>query len=187
MRIIFIRHGETETNVKRKTHFTGDDIGLTAKGIRQIEQTLSVLRGNKIEKVYCSPEKRAEQSARIIVDGLHLSLEILDGLKERNWGNWNGKPWNEIKNKLDKMCLEERYNFIPPQGESWKQMEERLKNDLKTITSGKEKCVCIVTHAGVLRGLMPILKNEELSISLKYDFENGSVTLFDYEYGKFKE
>jgi|SRR3989344_1854747 len=187
MRLIFIKHGETETNVKRKTPFTGDDTGLTAKGIKQIKQIVPVLRRNKIEKVYCSPEKRAEQSAKIVTDEMHLPLEILDDLRERNWGKWEVKPWDEIKGELDKMSLERRYNFVPPQGESWKQMEEGLKNVLKTIVSGKWKCVCIVTHAGALRGLMPILKNEELSISLRYDFENGSVTIFDYEDGKFKE
>ena len=187
MRLIFIRHGETEVNIQGKIHFTGDDTGLTAKGIEQIKHTLSVLRRNKAEKVYCSPEKRAEQSAKIITNALRLPLEILKELRERNWGKWEGRHWSGVKEKLDKMGLNERYSFVPPRGESWKQMEERLKNDLKTITSGKEKCVCIVTHAGALRGLMPILMNEELSISLKYDFDNGSVTIFDYENGKFKE
>ena len=158
MKLIFIRHGETDVNVTGKTHFTGDSSRLTKKGIQQITLTIPVLSKNKIERVYCSPEKRAEQSARIIVDGLHLSLEILDGLKERNWGNGNGKPWNEIKDKLDKMSLEERYNFIPPQGESWKQMEERLCGALGKIISAKNKCVCVVTHAGSLRGMIPILK-----------------------------
>lgn len=58
---------------------------------------------------------------------------------------------------------------------------------LRVVISGKEKCVCIVTHAGALRGSMPILKNKEKGISFQYEFENGSITIFDYVDGRFKE
>ncbi len=187
MRIIFLRHGETKVNVEGKIHITGDASELTDNGVKQISQSVSILKKNNTEKIYCSPEKRARQSAELASRELNVSLEVLDGLRERNWGDLEGKPWNEIKEVLDKMSLDERYNFIPPNGESWKQMESRLKESLKIITSGSENCVCVVTHTGSLRGLIPTLKNEEKSISLKYDFENGSITIFDFKNNKINE
>lgn len=187
MRIIFLRHGETNVNVEGKTHVTGDASELTENGINQIFNAVSVLNKYNVEKIYCSPEKRAHQSAELASKKLNISLEVLDGLRERNWGDWEGKPWNEIKEVLDKFNLEERYNFIPPNGESWKQIESRLNESLKKVISGKENCVCVVTHTGSLRGLIPILKNQEKKVSLKYDFENGSITIFDFENNKFNE
>ena len=34
---------------------------------------------------------------------------------------------------------------------------------------------------GILRGLMPILLNEPKDSSFKYDFDNASVTVMNYE------
>ena len=187
MRIIFLRHGKTNVNVEGKTHVTGDTSELTDDGISQISKAVSVLKKNNVKRIYCSPEKRALQSAELASQKLNVSLEILDSLRERNWGDWEGKPWNEIKEVLDKFDLEERYNFIPPNGESWKQMESRLNEALTKITNGEENCVCVVTHMGSLRGLIPILKNQQKEVSLKYDFENGSITIFDFENNKFNE
>lgn len=76
------------------------------------------------------------------------------------------------------MAIEDRYKFVPPNGESWEQMEDRLKTAVRLIRSG-EGTAAIVSHGGALRGLMPILKEEPLETSLGYDFKNASVTIFD--------
>ena len=187
MRFIFIRHGETEKNIKKLTHKTGDSTKLTKKGIRQIKECTPILKENKVEIIYYSPEKRAKESADIISKELKLKIKALKDFKERNWGEWEGRPWEDIKSSLDKMSLKERYNFIPPKGESWKAMELRLNRALKLIIKGKERCVCIITHMGSLRGLMPIINNEPKESSFKYEFENGSITIFDYKKEKYKE
>jgi len=185
MRLIFIRHGETKKNIKKLTHKTGDSTKLTKKGIRQIKECTPILKENKVEIIYYSPEKRAKESADII--SKKIKIKVLKDFKERNWGKWEGRPWEDIKSVLDKMSLKERYNFIPPKGESWKSMELRLKKALKLIIKGEEKCICIITHMGSLRGLMPIINNEPKESSFKYEFENGSITIFDFEKGKYKE
>ncbi len=187
MRLIFIRHGETQVNVEGKMHIKGSSSELTKKGINQILSTIAFLSKNNVEKVYSSPTKRTYQSAKLISEKLKVPFEILDDLKERDWGDWETKTWDEISVVLDKMSLNERYNFVPPQGESWKHMEERLKLSLKKVTDSSANCVCIVTHMGALRGLIPILKNQDKSISLKHEFENGSITIFDFEDSKYKE
>ena len=85
------------------------------------------------------------------------------------------------------MKIEERFNFSPPGGESWQEMETRSKGALETIIDGKETCVLVVIHAGILRNLMPVLKDASREISFSYDFRNASITIFDREGGKYKE
>lgn len=187
MRIIFVRHGETKVNTEGTIHVTNDTSELTARGITQISKSIPVLKRNNITKIYCSPEKRAIQSAKLASLKLNIPLKIINELRERNWGDWEGKKWTEVSTILEKMSLNERFEFIPPNGESWQQMERRLKALLRKITSGSELCVAVVTHAGSLRGLMPLLKNKERSISLKYDFENASITIFDFVNNHFNE
>ncbi len=187
MRIIFIRHGETQVNTKKKIHRTDDPAVLTQLGTKQIIKTIPLLKRNNAEKIYCSPERRAHQSAIFLAQKLHLPLTIILGFGERRWGDWEGRSWNEIEKKLNHFSLNKRYTFTPPQGESWQQMEKRLMRALRKIIAGDKQNVVIVTHAGALRGLIPILKKEPKSNSLNYDFKNGSITIFDYKNRKFKE
>ena len=187
MRLVFIRHGETDVNLVNLTHKTGDQVGLNDIGKGQITKATAVLKQNYVEKVYYSPELRTTQTAQIISTELNNPLVSLTELQERNWGDWEGMSWSEIRTRLDPMSLDERYTFIPPGGESWKQMENRIKKVLDLITQGPERSVCVVTHAGFLRGSIPIIKNEPKETSFKYDFANASITIYDYDGNGYKE
>jgi broad specificity phosphatase PhoE len=191
MKLLFIRHGQTEVNASGSMHIMNDDAGLSVVGVQQAEKLVNVCRENSVQLLYSSGENRAKQTAEIISKGLGVANTVLTGLHERNWGKWEGRTWSEIKSELDEMSIEERYTFVPPGGESWQQMELRLKNCLEHIIAEGEvkgvSAIAVVTHGGALRGLMPILKNKPKEVGLKYDFENASVTVFDYMNGNFVE
>ncbi|HEV7423931.1 MAG TPA: histidine phosphatase family protein [Candidatus Paceibacterota bacterium] len=187
MKLLFIRHAETQTNVNQLTHKTGDPIGLTELEQKQAQQLTKVCKEEKVEIVFFSPEQRAVETAEIIAKELNIDLKILQELAERNWGEWEGKPWVEIETVLYPMTLEQRYTFVPPNGESWEQMEARLKQGLDKIIKSDYVNVGVITHEGALRGLMPILLNSLKETSFKYHFENGSITSFEYKDGVFVE
>ena len=44
MKILFIRHAETQTNVNKLTHKTGDLIGLTELGQQQAKQLIQICK-----------------------------------------------------------------------------------------------------------------------------------------------
>ncbi len=187
MKILFIRHAETETNVKELTHKTGDPVGLTELGKKQAQDLGKICKKNQVEIIFTSPEQRAVETADIIAKELNLRLEVLKGFAERNWGEWEGRSWPEIEKVLAPMSLEERYNFVPPEGESWREMEARLKEGLSAITNQQYSSVAAVTHEGALRGLMPLLHNSPRDSSFKYHFDNASVSVFEYQDGIFTE
>ncbi|MBI2008289.1 histidine phosphatase family protein [Candidatus Amesbacteria bacterium] len=184
MKLIFVRHGETNKNIGNITHHTGDPTQLNDVGNDQIKKTAKYLAKFSLKSVYSSPEKRTIQSAEIIAQTFKIKAIILDEFKERNWGDWEGKPWEEIKKILDPMTLIERFTFVPPGGESWEQMEKRILSGLQSMINNNKDSV-IVTHAGTLRGLMPILKKEPRENSFKYDFKNASITIFEFHTGTF--
>lgn len=103
MKLMLIRHGLTDTNVSNLTHKTGDEVGLNKTGKDQIIKTASAIKKYSPNKIYCSPEKRSVQSAKIISKDLGIDFEIADDLRERNWGDWEGKLWSEIEAVLDHM------------------------------------------------------------------------------------
>ena len=85
------------------------------------------------------------------------------------------------------MPLSKRYTFFPPQGESWQQMEMRLQKALNIILASSATVAAIVTHGGALRAIMPVLTNLPLESSFGHQFHNGSITIFDYDNGKYHQ
>jgi len=185
MKVFFIRHGETEKNIQGIVHTANDEVSLNITGKKQAEKIAE--KYPQLEILYTSPEKRANETAQIIAGKLSIEVNIINELRERNWGDWEGKTWEEIKKYLETLSLEQRYEFIPPNGESWKQMDERLKHFIEFLKQQTYQNVGVVSHGGVLRALIPIIKNQSPETSFKYDFSNASVSIFNYEKGIFTE
>jgi broad specificity phosphatase PhoE len=184
--LIFVRHGETETNKKNILHKPNDPIGLNKKGKEQMKFVARAIQKYSPSVVYNSKEKRAVESAEIVSDLLNIPVEIKNGLEERNWGNYSGKSWKNVEKVLAPMNLEQRYTFIPPNGESWNEAEKRSIQVLKEITrKHKQDTIIIVTHGGILRILIPYLLNKPKVVSFKYKFENASISIFNLNNKKF--
>lgn len=184
-RLMFIRHGQTNENIHDTIHkHSTQEEGLNEKGRAQIERLVSVCKKNKINTIYTSPEKRAVESAEILAKRLKLPDPIIiDNLREREWGQWQGKPWTEVETILSKMTLSERYTFKPKAGESWQEMDARLEKALNHILEVTSTRAAIVTHAANLRALIPIVKKAPKQVSFLYAFHNASSTIFDYSAG----
>lgn len=186
MRLLLIRHGETLINVKGLTHYTNDVVSLNPKGREQAKLLIPVCKKNNIEIIYTSPEARSIDTTNAITSALQIPGKILDDFHERQWGKWEGQPWDKIEKVLNTMPLRERYIFVPPGGESWEQMELRIRHGLDYILEQEHKSAAIVTHGGVLRALIPLLRQTSISGSLGYQFKNASVTIFETEVGEEK-
>ncbi len=185
-RLLLIRHGETTANVVGLLHKKGSGEKLNERGRRQAEQLTSSCLENHVGKIFTSPEIRALETAEIIAKGLgQQKVQIVDELGERNFGEWEEKSWKEVEQSLCNMSLDERYTFVPPEGESWQQMERRMQGVISSIVQENYMCVAIITHEGSLRALVPILEKLPREMSLQYHFDNASITIFDYQDGKF--
>lgn len=184
MKIIFMRHGQTKVNVAASVHRKNDEATLDETGETQAHKLAIACYQEGLQQLFCSPELRAQQTAGIIATELGLEQIELPEFSERNWGDWSGKPWSEIQAQFERMTLQERYEFVPPNGESWKEMDERLHCGLDKITHSTHSVVGVVTHGGALRALMPIIKDQPKESSFQYDFLNVSITSFDFDGGK---
>lgn len=165
-----VRHGETETNIQGRIHVSKSTEELTTKGTCQMSRVADELIKYKPARIYSSKEKRAIQSAKIISEKLNITLTE-----------------KEVAG-MDKMSFEKRYTFYPPNGESWKEVEERLLKVLnEVLSSNTGKSVVLVTHGGTIRILMPTLLGVTKEESYKYDPDNASISIFDYDDNKFSK
>ena len=74
MKLYFVRHGETEWNVKKKIQGK-TDIPLNENGIRQAKELACQLveEDISVKHVYHSPQLRAAETARIAAEALHAT------------------------------------------------------------------------------------------------------------------
>ena len=187
MKLIFIRHGETQINPSGILHSANDSAGLTEKGRAQVDLAADILTNYNPDVIFVSPEKRAQETAEKLKQILKVQIAIVPELRERDWGDWSGRAWQDVRHMLQKMTLKARYAFIPPGGESWKQVETRAKEALQQILASGYVHPVIVTHGGMLRILMPVLTNSPIEKSFGYDFANGSLTVFEWSGRQFHE
>jgi broad specificity phosphatase PhoE len=177
--LIFVRHGETRKNLSKFLHGSNDPESLNDTGRVQMAKTAIRLKEYLPFKLYSSVKRRAVESAKIISDKLGTSINFIEGMEERNWGIYSGKPWEEVKKVLDPMSLDERYDFIPTNGESWRQFEARLIYALNIVISAGNENIVIITHGGSIRALIPYLLDVPKDESFKYDPDNASLTVFE--------
>ncbi len=179
MKLLLIRHGRTDKNGTGFMHKIHDPIGLNEIGKQQALGLISLIQKHQAEIVYSSPEKRAIETAEIISSSFHIPITVNENIGERNFGELQILPYKEIKAKLNSLSLEERYQFKPPRGESWKEMDDRLSLFLEEIKNKHFSSIAIITHEGVLRALVTLLQKDPKEKNLDLHFDNGSLTVLE--------
>ena len=141
---VFMRHGETEAN--RTGVIAGStEVPLNATGEKQARAAAPLLAEWPWRAVFASPQQRARHTAELAMPGMVPTL--LPGLRERHWGDLEGRPVTEI-------CT--RYE-TPPAGEPFNDMCKRVCNALKVALAdhdAKQGHALIVAHSGVMRCIL---------------------------------
>ena len=152
-RIIAIRHGETAWNVD--TRIQGHlDIPLSANGRWQAERLAEALRGEPIQAIYASDLTRAWETAQYVgrATGVNVTPEI--GLRERGFGDFEGKTFAEIEVLLPEQSLRWRKRdpeFSPAGGESLVALRARVveaAQRLAALHPGEQ--IALIGHGGVM-------------------------------------
>ncbi|MFG2820331.1 bifunctional RNase H/acid phosphatase [Kitasatospora sp. NPDC048365] len=96
--LVLLRHGETPlTPQKRFSGSGGSDPGLSEKGRWQAERAAEALaaRGT-VQAVVASPMLRTRQTAEAVATKLGLEVRIEEGLRELDFGDWEGLTFAEV-------------------------------------------------------------------------------------------
>ncbi|MFJ9695004.1 bifunctional RNase H/acid phosphatase [Kitasatospora sp. NPDC101183] len=98
---VLLRHGETPlTPEKRFSGSGGSDPELSDKGRWQAERAAEALaaRGS-VQAVVASPMRRTRQTAEIVAARLGLEVRYEDGLREVDFGAWEGLTFAEVQQR----------------------------------------------------------------------------------------
>lgn len=147
--LYFIRHGQTEANVKGI--LTGRlETNLTQKGIDDAA-TLSKELKEDFDYYYCSPLTRTHQTLRAIKGDVDFIID--ERITEVSSGDWQGKLKSELPE--EEYDLYKKGLLNPPNGESLKDVDKRAKSFLEDMFSKykDDEKILIVTHNAFMRNL----------------------------------
>lgn len=157
MRIIFVRHGETDAN--KQGRFQGaSDSHLNEIGLSQAEALGRRFASEKVDAIYSSPQTRAIQTATPIAEALGLPIKTLEGLRELDIGELDGLQANDLRERYSHILDQWRTNvgaLTMPGGESIVRLQQRTWNAVLHIRDQHEgQTVAAVSHNFAIQSIL---------------------------------
>ncbi|MDX9893308.1 MAG: histidine phosphatase family protein [Patescibacteria group bacterium] len=161
-KIFLVRHGQDKDNQQGILNGKRDS-ELTDLGRRQAATVVEKFKDIKIEAIYCSPLKRAYDTAKIIAAELGVNEVITDeSLIERDFGVLTGKPVADILKYTQKIIRSDGINyFLEVEGaESFSDLLLRGGQILEKINQQyPDSNIVIVTHGDIGKMIRAVYHN----------------------------
>ncbi|HHW06635.1 MAG TPA: histidine phosphatase family protein [Clostridia bacterium] len=155
MRMILVRHGQTEWNKAGK--FQGhSDIPMDETGREQVQAAAAYLAQEPLEAVYASDLSRAKETAAVIAayHGLEPILDVR--LRELYMGRWEGLDFNTVYRhfRQEYDAWFGKRDGVTPGGEGVKDVEARVLDFIFEVAPKHRGTVVAATHGGVIRAVL---------------------------------
>ena len=178
MKIIFIRHGKTKGNIERR-YIGKTDENLSKEGIFEIKSK----KYPNADIVISSPMKRCIETAELIYGRIDF---ICDELKECNFGDFENKNYDELKNDENYIkWLESNGKMDFPNGEGHKMFCERCCNSFYSIIKKIRKSdldTAFIVHGGTIMAIFQRFSKQKMSF---YDMQIKNSEFIEIDYNDF--
>lgn len=178
MKLIFLRHGESEYNVKGLCNADPCiPVGLTDRGRRQAQLAARRLRHVPLRRVYVSRLQRAQETAAIICGGHCPPICVDARLDDRRTG-FEGRPVRDYLRAMQ--TASDPFGWKAAGGESYREMVARVRDFLDEL-AGKvdEPAALVVTHHAVLQAVVGRFQGLDLEAMWRVWVDCGASLEFD--------
>ncbi|MFE4047831.1 bifunctional RNase H/acid phosphatase [Streptomyces sp. YIM B13518] len=194
---VLLRHGETPlTPQKRFSGSGGSDPSLSGVGREQAEKAGEFLaRRGTVQAVVASPLARTRETAGIVAARLGLDVTVEEGLRETDFGAWEGLTFGEVRERHpdDLNAWLSSPDAEPTGGESFAATAARVAATRDRLTAEyRGRTVLLVTHVTPIKTFIRLalgappealfrmeLSAASLSAVAYYADGNASVRLFN--------
>lgn len=183
MKLIVVRHGETEWNVQGR-EMGQLDSPLTARGIQQAKALAVRLRPVGMHLLYSSDLGRALHTAALIAASCGVEFISDVALRERHMGILQGLTPAEMASQHPEVYAEYRrspHTYEIPEGESGQQ---RLERSVKVLTEialrHPAQTVAVVTHGGFLMGFFEHVLGMAPGNGWRFKKQNAAYNCFEF-------
>jgi broad specificity phosphatase PhoE len=154
LNLYLLRHGQTECS--RNNAFCGSiDSSLTPEGLEMAKAFASTYSSVSWTAIFSSPMQRTLDTAKPLSEAMGIKPELRDGLKEINYGQWEGKTPKQINQEYHDDYIRWSADpawYAPTGGEMAIKIASRAMGVIEEIkhlyTSGD---VLVVSHKATIR------------------------------------
>ncbi|WP_103355094.1 histidine phosphatase family protein [Amycolatopsis sp. CA-128772] len=178
MRLLLIRHGQTDGNVRGALDTALPGPPLTDLGRAQADDLAARLSGEPIIAVYASQATRAQQTASPLAARFSMDVQIVDGVHEVVAGDLEGATDHEsIRTYMETVRRWTLGELTPslPGGESGTSVRTRMLDAVGRLRAKHEQAdpdgvIALVSHGGAIR-----LAGEWLAPNVHADVANAAL------------
>ncbi len=184
-KVILVRHGKTVWNAEGR--YQGKmDIPLNEEGKEQARRVGEALRDFPVKAVYSSPLSRCRDTALEIAKHHGLEVQVKEGFKEIDHGQWEGMLAGEVEKKypqLLELWREKPSQVKMPGGESLKEVYDRAVKAFEEVvrSHSDEDLIVIVGHDATNKALMCYLLGTDLDKFWAFKQANCGITVLEYD------
>ena len=187
MKLLFVRHGESEANVLREISNRNLVHPLTPHGRSEAEQLALSLAGLEVAAIYSSPLLRALQTADLAA-ALGAELTLTDALRECDCGDIEGRSdddaWWQLTTLMTDWADPTLWHRRLPGGESLLDVRDRLVPFIDTLIDehrASAATLVLVGHGGIFRALLPtLLTNVDAAFANAHPITNTGTIVAEY-------
>jgi len=182
MRLLLVRHGDTEFNSSHR--FMGcSDIELSPEGQHQIERLRDYLADDKIDAIYASDLTRTITTADILNAKRNLRVIPCPELREMDYGLCEGLTFREINENYPEVAEKCAYFNVSlefPEGEAFKDFAKRTITFLERLKTHKPAdTILVVSHNGPLKNLVCHFLGIDLEHWWQIRIDTASLSIID--------
>ena len=152
MELVFARHA---IPVRREVDHGVADPELSTAGREQARRLADYLAAETIDAIYCSPLRRARETAAPVAEAFSLPVHVLEGVAEYDRASNAYVPVEELKASNDPRWLEIRDGV-------WTSAEETEQEFVQRVVAASEEVVArhsgqrvlVVCHGGVINAYL---------------------------------
>ncbi|HUV05705.1 MAG TPA: histidine phosphatase family protein [Armatimonadota bacterium] len=165
-KVFLIRHGEVDWN-RQNAYIGSTDLPLNPMGQAQARQLADYLRTKKISAIYSSSLIRAVQTAETIAERLGVAVNICPELREVDYGEWEGVPESEVRERYPDFYPAWRANPLEvrtPGGETFGELRDRvLPAFIQLAQAHPNQNTAIIAHKSTNRVILACLLGADVN------------------------
>lgn len=185
VRVILVRHGETDWNLEKRIQGGSSNPPLNERGREQAESLARRLEKEDIRAIYSSPLQRGLDTARAIAYHHKIKVVAESSLREIEAGELEGVTTVEIGRRFSELLI---WNDIDgafprvPGGESLPEVQERGWGLVQRLTEKHSGgSLVLVSHYFVILSIVCSVLGLQLSQIYRLKLSTGSISIINLD------
>ena len=185
LRVILVRHGETEWNRLRRIQGGDSNTPLNEQGEQQAERLTLRLKREEIQAIYSSPLQRSLDTATAIARHHQMEVELEPNFKEINLGQLEGTLIDDLGKSFTELLINNsKGELLPrvPGGESLMEVQQRAWSTTQHLVSQHpEGVIVVVSHYFIILTIICSALNLPLSQIGRLRVIPGSISTLAFD------